>query len=277
MQPVPIGVSGEVLIGGAGPALGYLNNQALTSEKFITNPCPSKEYLNHGWTIAYCSGDRGRLREDGALLFDGRIEGDTQIKLRGLRIELGDIERAIVVASNGIVREAIVSARGDPEFLVAHVVTESPDSNINSFLSKLINQLPLPQYMRPAFIIRIERMPLTLHLKVDRRAIATLPLKLPGSTDSGAETDPGDSTDTESQLREIWKRNISREVAESCGIAKDTDIFHVGGNSMLLPKLQVEIRTLFDTVLPLHTFFVFSTLERMATKIEETAVTSTIE
>ena len=77
LKAIPIGVPGEVLIGGAGPARGYLNNEELAKKKFIANMYAPPEYIAKGWTTAYCSGDRGRLRADGALLFDGRIDGDS--------------------------------------------------------------------------------------------------------------------------------------------------------------------------------------------------------
>lgn len=179
LKPVPIGVPGEDLIGGAGPARGYLNNPELTRQKFITNLYAPPEYIAKGWTTAYRSGDRGRLRADGALLFDGRIDGDSQIKLRGLRIELEDIESSITKTSNGSLVEAVVSVhgQGDIEFLMARVVFANDFAdNQEAFLKMLRSQLPLPQYMCPAMIIPIERMPLTPHLKVDRRALKALPL-----------------------------------------------------------------------------------------------------
>jgi hybrid polyketide synthase/nonribosomal peptide synthetase ACE1 len=277
LNPVPVGVPGEVLIGGAGPARGYLNNEALTKQKFIPNLYAPPEYTAKGWITAYRSGDRGRLRADGALLFDGRIDGDSQIKLRGLRIELEDIESSITKTSKGALVEAIVSVRGDPEFLVAHVVFAPSHASADqeAFLRKVRAQLPLPQYMCPAIIIPVERMPLTPHLKIDRRAVKALPL--PDSTTSTEDDGGRELSDTEVQLLDIWKTIISAEAAKAFTIDAGTDFFHLGGSSMLLPKLQAKVRVSLGVVLPLAAFFESSTLGGMASKIRETASSTTID
>lgn len=276
---MPIGVPGEVLILGAGCSIGYLNNDELThQQKFFYDVDIPPEYLSKGWTTAYRSGDRGRLRADGALLFDGRMDGDTQIKLHGLRIELGEIESSILNTSDGTITEAVVTVRGD-EFLVAHVLL-SPDfapGDSDTFLKKLKAGLKakLPLYMCPAMIIPVERMPLTPHLKIDRRAISALPL--PQSSTLNKGNDQVGLSETETQLRNLWRTVISREAAEVFTIDGATDFFHVGGSSMLLPLLQAKIRSGLDTVLPLASFFQASTLSAMAAKIEETASTKTVE
>ncbi|EKG11539.1 Beta-ketoacyl synthase [Macrophomina phaseolina MS6] len=129
LKPLPVGVPGEVCIGGAGVGLGYLHNDALTAEKFVKDEYAPAHFLANGWTTMHRTGDRGRLCSDGGLILEGRIDGDTQIKLRGLRIDLQDIEAAIVKAADGKVAHAAVSVRQDaessPQYLVAHVPQRS--------------------------------------------------------------------------------------------------------------------------------------------------------
>jgi hybrid polyketide synthase/nonribosomal peptide synthetase ACE1 len=135
-----------------------------------------------------------RLCANGALLFDGRIDGDSQIKLGGLRIELEDIESSLARTSSGALVKAIVSVRGDLEFLVARVVfAKGFIGDQEGFLTKLRPQLPLPQYMYPAIIIPIERMPLTPHLKIDRRAVKALPLPDSTASEDGSERELSDT------------------------------------------------------------------------------------
>ncbi|KAH1709007.1 hypothetical protein KXX40_009607, partial [Aspergillus fumigatus] len=111
-KAVPLGMPGEICIGGAGVSRGYLNLDALTKKHFVRNPCAPAEWEARGWNQLYLTGDRGRFRADGALLFEGRMEGSSQIKLRGLRIELGEIEHAILNAAVPAIDEVVVSVRG---------------------------------------------------------------------------------------------------------------------------------------------------------------------
>ncbi|KAJ6128293.1 lovastatin nonaketide synthase [Penicillium samsonianum] len=137
---------------------------ALTKEQFVPNPFAPSDWVTKGWNRMYLTGDRGRLRaSDGAFLFDGRMEGSTQIKVRGLRIELGEVEHAILKAAAPAIDEVVVSVRGEgdgsEEFLVAHaVLSQHQDHGIvgeyrHGYLIQLLNKLPLPQYMVPAIII----------------------------------------------------------------------------------------------------------------------------
>ena len=169
LQPVPAGVSGEILIGGIGYAVGYLNNGKLMSEKFVEDKQASQEHQSLGWTKAYRSGDIGRFSADGLLFFERRIDGDTQIKLRGIRIELEDIESSIVQAAGGVISHAVASVRGDPQFLVAHVefAQTFPSNERDRFLTELSDRLALPQYMRPARMIPLDAIPLNSHSKTD--------------------------------------------------------------------------------------------------------------
>jgi hybrid polyketide synthase/nonribosomal peptide synthetase ACE1 len=172
LKPLPIGIAGEIVIGGAGVAAGYANNAALTSTQFIPNPFASAAYVANGWSKMYRTGDYGHFREDGSLVFRHRISSDLQVKIRGLRIELGDIESNIVRAGNGAILEAIVNVHGeDSDFLVAHVVfdTKRDIADKDAFLQNVLQDLPVPRYMVPAMAIPIEHLPLNNHSKLTGR------------------------------------------------------------------------------------------------------------
>ncbi|PVH72812.1 AMP-dependent synthetase and ligase [Cadophora sp. DSE1049] len=128
LKRLPVSIVGEICIGGPGVAAGYLHNDELTKSKFILNPFATAEQKSRGWTRIYYTGDRGSLASNGTLLFKERINGDNQVKLHGLRIELGDIESAIVRAGNGMVAEAIASVVGELAFIVAYVVLSNVES-----------------------------------------------------------------------------------------------------------------------------------------------------
>ncbi|MDB9481573.1 amino acid adenylation domain-containing protein, partial [Dolichospermum circinale CS-537/05] len=173
LQPVPIGIPGELHIGGAGLARGYLNRKQLTNEKFISNPIPSSKSSR-----LYKTGDLARYLPDGNIEFLGRI--DYQVKIRGFRIELGEIEA--VLAQHPLVKSSAVIVReiqpGNKE-LVAYVVTED-HSNIQQDLRSFLKQ-NLPDYMLPAFFVRLAELPLTPTGKINRRALSALVLELDSS------------------------------------------------------------------------------------------------
>ncbi|KAL1966320.1 hypothetical protein VTN77DRAFT_4673 [Rasamsonia byssochlamydoides] len=267
LNALPVGIPGEITIGGAGVASGYLNNDEQTKSRFLEDVFASKEFISRGWTTMYRTGDRGRLRPDGSLVFEGRIAGDTQVKLRGVRMELQDIERNIIQAANGDLIDAVVSVRGDSEFLVAHV-TFAPDrapAVPGGYLKRLITNLPLPEYMRPAVTVPLENMPLTKHSKTDRAAVNRLPLPDIPSWDQSACT----LTDAELQMKSIWERILPEDVAKAHVIDENADFFQVGGNSMLSGKLQHEITKTFGVVIPLVRLFEASTLRGMATLVDK--------
>lgn len=275
LNGVPVGMPGQIAIGGAGLGFGYLNEKIMTAQKFVPNPFASDDYVANGWSTMFLTGDKGRLRDDGALLFDGRVDGDTQIKLRGLRIELKDIESTIVEASQGHLVSAIVTVRGESQFLVAHVVfspTFDSDDREN-FLRQLMASLPLPPYMIPAMAMPLESMPLNNHSKIDRIAVKNLPLlKASQSAESKAEL-----TETELQLKHLWEKTVSRDISTFHSVDPSTNFFHIGGNSLLLVKLQSMIRETFNVALPLLSLFDVSSLGEMATKIQNSISVSTLD
>lgn len=277
LQPVPLGHQGEILIGGAGVAQGYLNNRQLTKQAFVPNAYAPPIFSSKGWKNVHRTGDRGRLRADGALLFEGRIAGDTQIKLRGIRIDFRDIESTIIREAKGVLSDAVVSLRTDPETLVAHVVF-SPDHPWNNegevakFLKQILSNLPLPQYMIPAMMIPLDTLPLNAHSKTDRLAIRALPLPLRAKPTESARL-----TEAESILRGIWIVFLSKDITNHHSIDPQADFFHVGGNSALLVRLQVRIRQTFSIALPLMDLFESSTLGGMASRIENSVAAVAID
>ncbi|KAI3317853.1 putative polyketide synthase [Xylariaceae sp. AK1471] len=265
LLPLPAGVPGEICIGGAGLALGYLNNKPLTAEKLIDNPSAPPHLASKGWTRMYRTGDRGQIGSDGTLGVLGRIDGDTQIKLRGIRIELHDIENTIHKVAEGALSSVIVTSRGDPAILVAHATLANEIEDPVTFLHQLLIKLPLPQYMRPAVIVPIKTMPLTSNGKLNRRAIEQLPI-LYGA---GQATTAAQLGSLEAQLHDIWREVLSEEIIQLFTITSTSDFFHVGGNSMLLLKLRDLISRKLGVQLAVMTLFENSTLGAMARKIRD--------
>ena len=268
LEPVPVGVSGEIVLGGVGVASGYLNQANLTEEKFVSDPFAKQHqhYVVNGWDRMYRSGDRGRLREDGAIYCDGRIDGDTQVKLRGFRIELSEIETVIIKAAGGALIHAAVTLHND--FLVAHVVFDlgTPQAGREAVLDKLRYHLPLPPYMCPSFFVTLDEMPLTSHLKIDRRAIQAMPL--PDGVQVSTRDAKRELTPTEEALATLWTNVIPQRPS---GLAVSSDFFHVGGNSLLLVKLQSEIKHAFSIAPRLIDLMNSSTLEAMALLVSDGA------
>src|SRR5262249_38043180 len=167
LQPVPVGVAGEIHLGGAGLARGYFNRPGITAEKFIPNP-----YDKAGGGRLYKTGDLGRYLADGNIEFLGRL--DEQVKLRGFRIELGEIEA--VLRQHPGVRETAVVARAEGERekrLIAYVVAEEETSLDSSQLRTYLRER-LPDYMVPSAFMLLEELPLTPSGKVNRRALPDL-------------------------------------------------------------------------------------------------------
>jgi amino acid adenylation domain-containing protein len=240
-RPLPIGIGGEVYIGGSGLGRGYLNNPELTAQKFITAPATSASTstgqknltLNTQNLTLYKTGDLCRFLTDGSIEFIGRI--DHQVKIRGFRIELGEIESHLL--KHPLVREALVldqqDGKGDRS-LVAYIVppptNQADPTQLREFLSRT-----LPDYMIPAYFVPIARIPLKSTGKVDKRA---LPSPQPGVGE--AYTPPGD--ELERRLTEIW----AEVLALDCGtIGIDDNFFERGGHSLratvLISKIQKEL------------------------------------
>jgi hybrid polyketide synthase/nonribosomal peptide synthetase ACE1 len=268
---VPNGVSGEILIGGAGPCIGYLHQESLNKEKFVSNSFASSEYTQKGWTTAYRTFDRGHLLPDGALVIEGRLDGDTQIKLRGIRMELEDIENSIIETSAGRLNTVVVSLRGEQtQFLAAHVGFASSFESDNamekdSYLTALTAKLQLPQYMRPAVMVPLDHFPLTVHNKVDRKAINAMELPHMSGGNSA------ELSESQAAMRDIWVKVLDAPFVNVAAIGPATDFFLVGGNSVLMVKLQATIREDLGVNVPLAKLFEANTLGDAAALIESTS------
>ncbi len=254
LQAVPIGVSGELHIGGAGLARGYLNRPELTAEKFIQNP-----FSDDSDARLYKTGDLARYLPDGNIEYLGRL--DHQVKLRGFRIELGEIEAVLV--QHPEVHEAVVIIRevqpGDKR-LVAYLVPTKAQEVMPKTLRQFIKE-KLPDYMVPSAFVKLEAMPLTPNGKVDRRA-----LPLPDML-GGIETDfVSPRTPIEEVLAAIWAEILK---VEKVGI--HDNFFELGGHSLLATQVISRLRDAFEVELPLRELFESPTIANFSKHIDETS------
>jgi amino acid adenylation domain-containing protein len=246
LQPVPIGVTGEIYIGGVGVARGYLNRPDLTAQKFIANPFISDELAR-----LYKTGDFGRYLADGNIQFLGRI--DHQVKIRGFRIEPDEIQA--VLLQHPDIEDVVVVAREDNSLqqrLVAYVVEQQQNSPqaYKNYLREL-----LPDYMIPSEFVLLESLPLSPNGKVDRHA-----LPAPEQTRLKSESNFVLPRDTlELQLAEIWE-----EVLEVRPMGIKDNFFDNGGHSLLAIRLMSKIEKAFGKNLPLTTLFSCPTVEQLA-------------
>jgi amino acid adenylation domain-containing protein len=254
LQPVPIGIPGEMYVGGEGLAKGYLNRPQLTSERFITNP-----FMKNGSKL-YKTGDLARYLNNGELEYLGRI--DNQVKIRGFRIELGEIEATL--SQHSEVREVLVLVREDipqDRRLVAYIVPHTSLSNGESL--RLFLEDKLPDYTIPSAFVFLEQFPLTTNGKIDRRALP--------SPNSNRETVAGEfiapRNDLERQLVEIWEKVLG---VQPIGIRDN--FFNLGGHSLLTVRLVGEIEQTLKRKLPIATLFQLTTVERIANLLQEESV-----
>ncbi|KAK4863417.1 hypothetical protein LT330_002195 [Penicillium expansum] len=276
LNVVPTGVQGEILIGGAGTAVGYYKRTDLTNEKFIEDKNASSAHVAKGWKRAYRTGDKGYLMTDGTLVVLGRITGDTQIKLRGFRIELEDIEATIVRASNGVLSRVVANVRGEGQqsYLVGFV--EFADGyqadQQKTYLAQLLNKVPLPQYMKPNMLTVLDRIPLNSHGKVNRLAIATIPVQ---SQVDDAEIST-EVTDTEKAIWELWQEILPQSIMDGVAINLNHDFFQLGGSSLLTVRLQSRIREAFGIVVPLPKVIESSKLSDLGALLDDLLANSGI-
>ena len=279
LKAVPIGVVGEVVVGGSGVGRGYLKDDELTKAKFVPDEYANPVYRENGWTTAYRTGDRGRLTQDGRLLLQGRIEGSTQVKIAGIRIELQDIE-AVITQTHSRVHQAAVSARTAPgtdaPFLAAFVVLS--DSNFGSessesaeervrFLSSLPQTLPLPQYMRPAIVVGVSEFPTNSAGKLDRRAVDEWALPTPAKTETLSSAG---LTELETTLSQLWAEAFPHGLVDpGRAITGESDFFHLGGSSLSLINLQGLVKERLGLTVPIFQLFQASTLSAQAAVIQQ--------
>jgi len=251
LRPVPIGITGEIHVGGAGIARGYLNHPRLTAERFIPDPFSRKPGAR-----LYKTGDLARFHADGQIEFIGRV--DQQVKLRGFRIELGEIET--VLGQHPSVREAVVVAREDAsggKRLIAYLVTrEEPPpaaSEIRDYLKRT-----LPEYMVPASFVVLEALPLTATGKVDRNALPEPEQVRPEL----AQVYVAPRTAVEEVLCGIFS-----EVLQVEPVGVRDSFFELGGHSLLATQISSRVRLAFQVELPLRRLFEAPTVEGLAEAI----------
>jgi len=256
LNPVPIGVRGELFVGGIGVARGYFKRPDLTAEKFIPNPYP-----NQPGERMYRTGDIARYLSDGNIEFLGRK--DHQIKLRGQRIELGEIETAIGKFKS--IKDVAVIAREDKpgeKNLVAYIVLNSdPDIDTNELRKYLLNQIP--EYMIPSAFVILDELPLTPNGKVDRKSLPKPDEKLfkeAVAVDYVAPRNP-----VEEVIVKIWSEVLNIDV-----IGIYNNFFLLGGHSLLATQVISRIKKHLEVAIPLRTIFETPTVSALAKAVEKT-------
>ncbi|MFN5969836.1 MAG: non-ribosomal peptide synthase/polyketide synthase [Microcystis sp.] len=258
LQPVPIGVPGELHIGGMGLARGYLNRPELTQEKFIPNPFEKDEVipptpLNKGGnepSKLYKTGDLGRYLPDGKIEYLGRI--DNQVKLRGFRIELGEIEA--LLNQNEAVQSSCVIVREDnlgDKRLVAYVVPQ-PEINLTINEIRQFLRAKLPDYMVPTAFVLLDTFPLTPNGKIDRRALPVPDLQRQG--EYIAPRNP-----IEEKMAQIWG-----EVLKLKRVSIEDNFFELGGHSLLATQVISRLQETFEIVVPLRYLFESPTIAQLS-------------
>jgi len=250
-NPVPMGVRGEIYVGGDGLALGYWNRAALTAERFVENPIAPEQSKR-----LYRTGDLGRWRGDGEIEYLGRVDGE--VKLRGMRIDLGEIESVLV--SHAGVREGAVQRveQGGEARLVAYLVTEDGEKADGRELRRYLRS-KLPEHMIPARFVKMAELPLLPSGKVNRRALATV--------EGVALSEQGmvaARTEVEQKLAGMW-----REVLKVGEVGVDQNFFELGGHSLLVLQVMARIRREFDVELGVRTMFEEPTIAGLAGEVEK--------
>jgi acyl-coenzyme A synthetase/AMP-(fatty) acid ligase len=303
-QPVPLGVAGEICIGGVGLARGYLNRPDLTAEKFVPNPFTTTDPstpLRAGdgrlttedgvaasggrWSVVggrlYRTGDSGRYLPDGPIEFVGRV--DQQVKIRGFRIELGEVEAALKRHSN--VREAVVLAREDApgdQRLVAYLVPrdlrleigDSAPDTLQSPISNLPRELrdflkdQLPEYMLPTVFVTLDALPLTPNGKVDRKALAAPK----GTRPELAATYVMPRNELEQTLAAIWQDVL---LVDQVGI--DDNFFDLGGHSLLMAKAHSQLQAALQREISIVELFRHPTIGALAEYLSKAPVVRSLQ
>ena len=251
-NPVPIGVAGEIYIGGDGVARGYLNRPELTAEKFIAHSFDKESTARR----LYRTGDRGRYLSDGNIEFLGRI--DNQVKVRGYRIELGEIES--VLAQHSRVREATVivkEGRTGDKRLVAYVVLQEnapTPSDLRTYL-----KIKLPGYMLPSSFVFLDSLPLTFNGKVDRMALP----ETGREHAEGTETNGASRNAIEESIAAIWSAVLGIE-----RIGLHDNFFALGGHSLKAAQVVARVRAAFQSEIPLRLVFEYPTIAELAAVID---------
>ncbi len=259
MKPLPLGIAGELYIGGVGLARGYLKRPELTAERFVPDP-----FGDRAGERLYRTGDLVRARMDGTLEFLGRRDG--QVKIRGYRIELAEIEAVLMRLPE--VREAIVALEEteigpikSETAMIAYVMGGGSSDEIRRSL-----QAQLPAYMVPGQVVVLERFPLTTHGKVDQRELRALA----AAAQRNAEEGGAPLTETERRVAEMWG-----EVLGVKSVGREANFFDLGGHSLLATQVIARVRERLQVEIPMQRLFEYPTVVQFAGQIE--AVKQTAE
>jgi len=258
LQPQPVGVPGELYIGGPGLARGYLNRPDLTAHAFVPDP-----FSTRGGERLYRTGDLARYRADGKLEYLGRI--DNQVKVSGFRIELEEIE-TVLRAHNAVENVAVVARQG--KLLAYVVVTPEAQTDVAKLWSELRGfiKTKLPEYMTPGIFVALDSLPVTPNGKVDRRALPNADELRPDLE----EPYVGPRDQIEERLAMLWTNVLQ---LKSIGIRDN--FFELGGNSLLAARLFAHIANSFGKHLPLATLFLSPTIEQLANCLRDSDTSKT--
>lgn len=246
-RPVPIGMTGQLYIGGDGVARGYLGRHELTSERFVPDPFHKKVGAR-----MYATGDLVKYGPDGLMDFIGRA--DFQVKVRGFRIELGEIES--VLENQGSIHEAAVVVRAEDaadQRLVAYVVCQ-PDSKFDQADLKAALNEKLPEYMIPNEFIDIPDMPRTANGKLDRIALQSIRKTVPRDTEQAPP-----ASDTEKTIADLWKETLKLEA-----VSIDENFFDLGGHSLLIVQLHSKLKEKISVPISLTDLYQYPTIRTLS-------------
>jgi acyl carrier protein len=261
LQPTPIGVPGEICVGGVGVTRGYLKRPGLTAEKFIPDPFSGEQ----GGRL-YRTGDKGRWLADGTVDYLGRL--DEQVKIRGFRIELGEIES--VLRAHPGVADVVVIAREDvpgDKRLAAYVVPADGAAEPGIAELRATAAERLPEYMVPSYFVTLAALPLTPNGKVDRRGLPAPDLE--ATRESAFVAAEGD---LEEELATIWTSVLG---AERVGV--NDNFFEIGGHSLLLAQVQARLKEVLGREVPMVDLFRFPTIRALAAHLGEGVEDNTAE
>ncbi|MCX7923871.1 MAG: amino acid adenylation domain-containing protein [Clostridia bacterium] len=243
---LPVGIPGELCVGGEGLGRGYLNRPELTSEKFVQNPYKPEERI-------YKSGDQAMMLPNGDMVYYGRI--DRQVKIRGHRIELGEIENKLLM--HKLVKEAVVLTREDNagnRYLCAYIVSDN-EFTVSQMRAYLLEELP--EYMIPSYFMRIDKIPMTSNGKVDRKSLP----KPDGHINTGVEYQaPGN--EVEKRLAQIWSQILGAE-----RVGTNENFFILGGDSIRAISLISRINKEFQTNIQMKDLYINQTIRELSFRI----------
>jgi natural product biosynthesis luciferase-like monooxygenase protein len=254
MRLVPVGIPGELYIGGRGVVRGYWQRPDQSSERFVADP-----FAQEAGARLYRTGDLVRRRADGAIEFLGRL--DHQVKIRGHRVELGEIEASL--CRHPSVREAVVVAREETpgeQWIVAYIIPQSGHAVAAPELRRFLRD-ELPEFMLPSHFVELERFPQTPNRKVDRKALPP-----PGSAELPAArtTRSAAANEVEEQVARIWQ-----EVLQIADVAREDNFFDLGGHSLLAVKAHRRLVEAFGREVPITDLFRFPTVRALAEHLSD--------